>query len=230
MTRTQEYEEAVSVLSYDYAITIDGDVDDECDLHGYTWRSGASKIVILMDNYVLKTSFTYEQDEDEPYLDEEYTPNYNECPDYANMEYLLYQEAVARGIGYMFCKTEQCNDKVYKQEKVDLTCEQYEYDEADFDVEDYANAYCLSIFDGTAHQMEECLAAHELTDLKKYVKCGAMPYILAEWNKEELHKLLDFCRDYDINDIHNNNIGWLNGELKIFDFCGFNSNTQNLLN
>ena len=58
---------------------------------------------------------------------------------------------------------------------------------------------------------------------------GAIRILMMHHSVEELTKLENFLYDYDINDLHNCNMGIFNGELKIFDFSGFGSDTSEIL-
>lgn len=54
--------------------------------------------------------------------------------------------------------------------------------------------------------------------------CAYVEYLFPfYYNKEEVSKLLDFIYRYDINDLHNENIGYINGMLVLTDYSGFKS-------
>ena len=44
---------------------------------------------------------------------------------------------------------------------------------------------------------------------------------LHECGKEEFYSLSDFCSEYEINDLHRGNVGYLDGHIVILDYAGY---------
>ena len=221
MTRTMDYDLAVELLSEPYSLDWEGDLDinDKTALSesGFEWHYGASKVVIVLEDCVLKTSISLKET-----LDEDF--EYEDLPDFARMEYRYYNRAREEGIDKFFCYTVSCGSGVYEQEKVDIIAGDYEDEDTEIDADWYFEYYGIELYSGTEHQMKEFLYAYNLDDMEDYVRPSALRYILGAWSVEDVRKLYNFCKKYNINDIHRNNIGWVKGELKIFDFCGYHFN------
>lgn len=237
ITYTKDFADILAILTNnDFHVLKDGDeLYESFLLDDYHWEEGASKVVVCLDNCVLKRSYsgsyTYEDDEE---TGEEIVYDEEEFPDYAKTEWLVYQAAAQYGIQHLFAHTIQINDKVYAQERVDFTADQYENSSC-IEHEDYLDGV---YFDGDSYppyipggyrRLEELCKANKLGDFNARIRPSALNYILAAWSPEDLRQLSKFLKEYDINDIHTANIGWINGELKIFDFCGFKTNTSKLV-
>ena len=124
---------------------------------------------------------------------------------------------------------------MYKQEKVDLSVEDYaEHDKLMPVGYRYYSTY--------GHQQQippqfvlDCEGLHAyckqngLKDLIGRIKPDVLGYFLATYSQKELEKLQVFLKEYDINDIRAGNCGWIDGKLKIFDFCGFKTETEKIL-
>lgn len=217
------YDLAFELLSEPYTLNSEGEVDEmdryQLDNSGLKWCYGASKVVIVLDECVLKTSFSLQ----EIYEDECDDFEYEDLPDFAALEYRLYNRAREEGITKFFCQTSSLGFGVYEQEKIDFSASEYENGGIDIDVDEYCDYYGVEPYSGTTHQMKEYIKANGLDGIEEFIKMSALPYVLGAWSIPDLRKLYNFCKKYDINDIHNGNIGWVNGELKIFDFCGYHS-------
>lgn len=45
--------------------------------------------------------------------------------------------------------------------------------------------------------------------------------LLRDWGKEKMERLNELCIDWDINDLHGGNVGYLGGKLVIIDYAGY---------
>lgn len=221
----EKYRDIVNVLSED-VYTYCGDeglIYDECPFDDFEWYTGASKVCIVRGNYAFKTSFSgyafdYDMDSSDWY-DETRFEKWD--IDYCAMEYELYQRACVAGLGKFFCKMFKLNDKVYAQER----CEEvFDYFISFVDEEDLYPHDNSSYNDFTS--ILDCAG---LYNLRVKIGVDAMRYLVYQASLDELCKLQDFFCSYDVNDLHKGNFGWFNGKLKFFDFCGYNSNTNEKL-
>lgn len=230
MTTTDTlYQEAINTLDvtfhYDDST---GTVyeEDYLDYSDFGYQCGASKVVIILDDCVLKTSYggIVEEDEDG---DEVFV---EEFPDYAKMEYEIYMAAKTEGLEYFFAKTEEVYSHIYEQPKVDATVDDYRYNDDDLPKHYFngkSKAPYLDIKD-TDKLLDYC-KKNGLAGLQLRIKFDVIRYFLATYSFPELQKLHKFLIKYDINDISASNCGWINGKLVIFDFCGFKTSTEEIL-
>lgn len=228
------YQEALNTLNvtFHYVDSTDGVYEEDyLDYSDFSYQCGASKVVIILDDCVLKTSYggIVEEDADgDEVLVEEF-------PDYARMEYEIYMAAKAEGLEYFFAKTEKVSSYIYEQPKVDATVNDYRYG-YDYDDDDdlpkhYFNgkskAPYLNIKD-TDKLLDYC-KKNGLAGLQSRIKLDVIRYFLASYSFPELQRLHKFLIKYDINDIRAGNCGWIDGKLVIFDFCGFKTSTEEIL-
>ena len=200
--------------------------EDYLDYSDFGYQCGASKVVIILDDCVLKTSYggIVEEDEDG---DEILVEGF---PDYARMEYEIYMAAKAGGLEYFFAKTEEVSSHIYEQPKVDATVNDYRYNDDDLPKR-YFNgknkAPYLNIKD-TDKLLDYC-KKNGLAGLQSRIKLDVIRYFLAAYSFPELQRLHKFLIKYDINDIRAGNCGWIDGKLVIFDFFGFKTSTEEIL-
>lgn len=228
-----DYDEAVDILSEVFHYDEDADTAHESEIlddSDFEWHTGASKVVIVLEDCVLKTSYSgiswYNEETCEYEMTEEFS-------DYAKMEYQLYQAAKDVGVDYFFAETEEVTPVIYKQEKVDFTVSNY------MDEENIPAGYkfhgAYSIQPSPPQFVLNCEGLHNycrkngLKDLVGRIKPDVLGYFLATYSQEKLENLQIFLKEYDINDIRAGNCGWIKGELKIFDFCGFKTETEKIL-
>lgn len=234
---SESFKDALDVLTYNsfhiYDHTDELFETEILDNFDFDWHEGASKVVICINGYVLKKSYDgicWDGDKDEGEDDIVYDDV--PFPDYARTEYLVYQAAKEYGIQHLFAETIQINDRVYAQERIDFSADEYENDK----IED--NIYNDAYFDGDAfppyvpggfNRLSEMCKVNKLGDFSGRIRPAALGYFMGALSPEEMRALSRFLKDYDINDIHTGNIGWIDGQLKIFDFCGFKSNTEKII-
>ena len=223
------YQEALNTLTTGFHYNDStGGVHEEgyLDYSDFDYQYGASKVVIILDDCVLKTSYSGIAEEDEN-GDEVLV---NGFPDYAKMEYEIYMAAIAGRLEYFFARTEEVCSHIYEQPKVDVTVNNYHYDDDDLP-KHYFNgknkAPYLNIKD-TDKLLDYC-QRNGLAGLQSRIRLDVIRYFLAAYSFPELQRLHEFLIKYDINDIRAGNCGWINGKLVIFDFCGFKTSTEEIL-
>ena len=229
-----DYDEAIDVLSEVFHYDEDnGTVYEEgvLDDSDFEWYCGASKVVIILEDCVLKTSYSGLSWYNEETCDDEMTDDFS---DYAKMEFQLYQAAKDLNIDYFFAETEEVAPAIYEQEKVDLSVEEYtEHDKVmpiGYQYHSvYGNQQIPPRFVLNCGGLHSYCRHNGLKDLVGRIKPDVLGYFLAAYSQEELENLQVFLKEYDINDIRAGNCGWIDGHLKIFDFCGFKTETEKIL-
>lgn len=185
-----------------------------------SYYSGASKVCFIFHDFVLKMGFAGEACEveenenlvlrkEEKYLSYDCVGSKYEF-DSMEIEYDLYCEAKRRGLEYFFAETERVSDNLYVQERAD--CSLNESDE-------------LYEWGSDASCNEAIIAEYNLGYLFNLVGSTVFSLFLDKYTEEELSKLSAFLEEFEINDLHEGNIGFFGEELKLFDFCGYETNT-----
>ena len=223
------YQEALDILAtaFHYDDSTGGVYEEDyLDYSDFGYQCGASKVVLILDDCVLKTSYSGIVEEDEDGDD----VLVNGFSNYAKMEYEIYMAAKAEGLEYFFTKTEEVCPNIYEQPKVDATVSDYRYNDDDLPKR-YFNgrnkAPHLNIKD-TDKLLDYC-KRNGLAGLQSRIKLDVIRYFLAAYSFPELQRLHKFLIKYDINDIRAGNCGWIDGKLVIFDFCGFKTSTEEIL-
>ena len=223
------YQEALNTLNvtFHYDDSTGGVYEEDyLDCSDFGYQCGASKVVIILDDCVLKTSYggIVEEDEDgNEVLVEGF-------PDYAKMEYEIYMAAKAEGLEYFFAKTEEVSSHIYEQPRVDATVDDYRDNDDDLPKRYFngkSEAPYLNIKD-TDKLLDYC-QRNGLAGIQSRIKLDVIRFFLAVYSFPELQKLHKFLIKYDINDIRAGNCGWIDGKLVIFDFCGFKTSTKEIL-
>ena len=200
-------------------------LNKECDI-----ANGVSKVVIIPCNsaYVIKTPLfgswyypeEYDEENDEYYIDyenpyfDEYTGAYYEdaeidCSNYCELEEYLYNFAVENGVSDMFAKTEffgraKCGRPVYISEK----CKGFHW--GDRKPSDASKTLVKDKRDSRTpgwSRMDSMITALFVDD----------------YGVERAEKLFQFLSDFDISDLHSNNvmISEKTGKIVITDYSGF---------
>lgn len=228
-----DFETAVDILSephYTYA-SMEGELYNDAPFedNDFEYHTGVSKVVIVLEDCVVKTAFSgyvEEYDEnDEPYED----PYFDDfAGDDCKTEYNVYLRAVEAGLGDLFAKIEPTYATgVYKQEKCIITLSDYfsgYYDEDEI-------PYTIK---GSERFKKGGLALYcEENGLEELGKRTRLSYTLAalidNFDADTLYRLQDFLVRYDINDLHGSNAGiFEGGVIKLFDYCGYESETGSL--
>ena len=203
----------------------DAGLDEECDI-----ANGVSKVVIIPRSsaYVIKTPLFgswyypegYDEENDEYYTDydnaqfDEYTGAYYgdaeiDHSNYCELEEYLYNFTVENGVSDMFAKTEffgyakdgrpvyiseKCRDLYFSEEEPSAASKTF--------VEDKRNSKTPGWF-----QMNANITA----------------LFVDHYGKERAEKLFQFIFDFDISDLHNENvmISEKTGKIVITDYSGF---------
>lgn len=175
--------------------------------------AGATKIVFIWDDFdfVIKIPFYgkgyYEEAYEKPQLKgiEEFGNSFcNEEPwNYCAAEEQVYRAAYEKDLEYFFCGTQYIcsigDIKFYASEKMD---EEFFYDYSKKPSEEsYNKAYFSPYY----------------VDMND--NCAAM--LFEQNDKEEVYKLQQFLRSWNLNDFHCGNFGYINNHLRIIDYSGF---------
>ena len=202
-------------------------LNKECDI-----ANGVSKVVIIPRNsaYVIKTplfgSWYYPEEYDEendkyytdyenPYFDE-YTGAYYEdaeidCSNYCELEEYLYNFTVENGVSDMFAKTEffgyaKNGRPIYISEK----CKNFSWSDRE-----PSNASKTLVRD----KIENCTPGWSRMD------SPITALFVDDYGVERAAKLFQFLSDFNITDLHSNNvmISEKTGKIVITDYSGFSS-------
>lgn len=205
----------------------------EADCLDFDWAHGVTKGVIIPfdSNFVIKLPFYGAEDcvgyedglEDYEEIQARYGDNWSDrvaifevCPfngawsndgwDYCEAEARIYKEAVNEDLDFLFAKTEKigeiCGWPVYCQERAVM-----------FDDEDWESP-AESIVD-RARDLRNMDEAH----------CQTSSYwiaaLLENYDEDTYWRLCEFCQKYCIEDLHEGNIGFLDGSPILVDYSSF---------
>lgn len=178
-----------------------------CRNNEIDYACGESKICFLnlFDDIVVKIPFigsywTYRKNNNEdPYS------RYS-CEDHLAKEVKMYNDLITESeIGFLFVETKyigQLNDiKIYAQEKACPFCDTSGLRISD-EIYETAEDCAFSIV--TGEDMESIAAFYHAFGI------------------EDGDRILEELDNWDIGDIHEGNIGYINGKLCIYDYSGFN--------
>lgn len=182
----------------------------------WSWSSGVCKVCIILNDFVLKKAFIGQVTEvdwetgemfDEPVFD-------NYANDMCALEYEVYLRAVEENLGNCFAEIVPLDCDIYAQEKIDVSLEDW--------IDNPDNEDKIPDFiDGL-----ESIYSDIIFRIGKI----ALMIMLQTYGEDKVLRLQKFLIKYDINDLHTSNLGFnTDGELKIFDFCGFCSSTSERL-
>lgn len=143
---------------------------------------------------------------------------------YCEVESILYKEAVRSKVSNFFAKTEcigYVNDyPIYIQERGREYEGESEYSYQTFEEEDTTRLELKEIV--KSYCEENHIHSFEKTiyyDLPTYWTIDFYLY----YGVKELRNLLDFIRDFDISDLHDGNVGYINHIPVIIDYSSFHS-------
>lgn len=208
----------------------EGCIYEDTALDGFEWYSGITKVVIILDGFVMKKGFhgtVIDSDENGFLEPEDFIYNAWDT-NYGTLEYQVYNKAVERGVGKFFAAMEALGDEVYAQEK----CEEI--------LDDILTSEDREARGFPYFSMEEIdeiisdLAAHDIWDVEEYMTSTVIPFFYFEYSYEDFAALVEFLQNYDITDIHAGNVGYFYDEegryvLKLFDYSGFASTTSEII-
>jgi hypothetical protein len=183
----------------------------------YEAGRGATKIVLYPfdSNFVVKIPFSHDCDEVE-FLDEEGNLYYKvpvfcgaDEPngwDYCKAETLYYQKAETFGVEFAFLKTEligYVNDHpIYKQGKAEMLETREETHKKDWREVQRASNHCRS------HHLQ-CFNEYWITDFLEY------------YDEVTFNLLSEFLQRNGIHDLHEGNLGYVDGVPVIVDYGGY---------
>lgn len=193
-------------LFFDSAVYLDNAL-------GSAWASGLTKVVALCDSYVLKTPIMGSAWRDDDGWETEIDGDLDLC----ETEVEIYQLAKAAGLEHFFAETIHIEDRIYMQEKIDETFydnDHYEWLDGVYkDMEyDEVRTFCY---------------ANDLSYLFNHSETCAIRAFLCLYELEELIKLNEFLKKFNIRDLHEFNIGWIGHDLKFIDFSGVDESVNN---
>lgn len=215
---------------WDDALLESGSLDDFIFRHsGTDWGKGATKVCIIFKGFVLKSGYSnvhvYKSNDDDcsenDNWDEEYTSyDWDDC-DYCNVESRVYEAAIKAGVARFFAPTFRVgNTNVYIQPR----CEQ-----------ETAYTNWMPYFDKDCKcRYEQRFGFEAFNELRYNLGLECVPravfsYWLDTTSYMQLKALGEFLDKHCINDLHNHNIGWFDGEVKLFDYSGYHSGTEDTL-
>ena len=180
------------------------------------YDSGATKLVLWIpnfDEYVVKIPFTgvYEEDwieEDEEYVwkgdYQEYFGAYDGW-DYCYVETSLYADAVREGVDQFFLETSLLGH--IKGHPIYIQPQAMEFYEVphkiSFEEKQESNKIC-----------RECRVSLKPEWVLDAIKCYGL---------SQVKKLFAFINEYQIEDLHGNNLGYYKDKPVIIDYAGFNN-------
>lgn len=181
----------------------------QMDNVNFNYRTGVSKFVFLFPDtdFVIKLPFNGEH-----YGDEfcEFCNGWDCSWDYCKTEEELYKLAEAAGVEECFAKTvaigEIDNFTIYSQERAVIWGDIH--DDEDYDEEKIKSTKekCYS-----HNRRYYCFHEYWLSDCLDY------------YGDVIFEKFMNFIEDNGIDDLHSNNLGYINGRPVVVDYAGFES-------
>jgi hypothetical protein len=179
-------------------------------------NEGATKFVLMPfhASYVIKIPFSGDYRDgygEDGYCEFEYgndDDNWN-CWDYCHAEILLLQSAKEYQVEEIFCQEEMIgqiqNFPIYIQEVAEV------YDESER---------------SSSVTQEEIDFAEEQCEINNYYFkdsiMGWVADVINYYGEEKFEDLVEFIKDYDIEDLHMGNVGYIGSRPVIIDFASFN--------
>jgi hypothetical protein len=192
------YTELENIINdeYLYEDSFLNDMEDN-GIEFYAIYTGASKGVIIPfanSDYVIKIPFNYDDYSNEYY-------DYNYC----DLEYENYKRAIEYGVADFFAEIKPLINidgfTIYVQTRVAQglwnSNKKYQFEEAKKKIND--------IYGDVESDCPTCTIA----------------LLIDNYGELKVLDFLIFISEHDINDLTDNNIGLLNGDIKILDYSGF---------
>ena len=124
-----------------------------------------------------------------------------------------YQKALEKGIGFLFPKTEILYEekefRVIIQEKVDTT-----YADMEREALKKLRHQCRTVSTSFVYKVQENIYKDRTPD--DWIKA-----LVCIYGKKITRKFEEFTHEQKINDLHGNNVGFLNGKPVVLDFSGY---------
>ena len=195
----ENYEELEAIINDEYLY--EGSFIEDIEYNNieyYAIYTGASKGVIIpyeLSDYVIKIPFNYDD-----YSDRNY--DYNYC----DLEYENYLKAIEYGVADFFAEIKPLINidgfTIYAQARVVQglwnSNKKYQFEDAKKKISD--------IYGGDVNS--ECPTCTIALLIDNYGELKVLDFLI-------------FISEYEINDLTDNNIGLLNGNIKILDYSGF---------
>ena len=169
---------------------------------------GATRVCIVFKKLVLKKNFSGKICFDDELDDFDIDNPFEYETDYCKIEGRVYQEAVKEGLEEFFAEIQEISDGVYAQptcEKTIYNCDYYK---------DFGKMYSKEVHDYLNYIFNYKIPTEVLNYWARTKRIG------------KLRKLAEFIKAHEINDLHRENMGWFGDEIKLFDYCGFDSKTE----
>lgn len=192
----------------------------------WCYDSGATKLVFIFKElgFVLKVPFnTSSEDSYQPYYDEdgneldegEYcsfpftgSPSTLRDWDYCHAEIELYSHARENNVA----------DYLGLIEELDAQVDEYPI---------YVQPYFTIFYDKDTEDFKDIEDEEYWTHIKNQFNYGLDPKWVRDfvktWGDKAYNDLVEFCEDFDITDLHRNNIGYCGDKPIILDYAGFYS-------
>ena len=227
----EEFNDAVDVLAKNVFHTYNDDESilfEDGIVSDYDWANGVTKVCIIFPEGVLKTTISGNAcDYDYDTGDYKEEPDYDEWDDdWCEVEYNVYQAAVEAGLGKFFAETIKVCESVYFQERC-LTLMRHCF----YNHEVYERFYVEDDDEtGLSIELDAFIDEYKLYELEEKVGTETIALFATVYTGDELYALQKFLHEFDINDLHQSNMGrFADGTYKLFDFCGFCSTTPTKL-
>lgn len=192
----------------------------------FGYNTGASKLVLIFDykNFVLKIPFMgYDSEDYDQWEIEDYGEDYEYSSycrfaeadsengwDYCEMEAKLYEEAKTYGVSVFFLETK----KIFEVNGFPIYIQPFMSGDLDSDYE----------WDDTKSSVSNMNITRKITRDQFVLNMSAhwASKAVSQYGLKKFKKLLNFIEDFDIEDLHSSNIGYMkNGNCRIIDYCGF---------
>lgn len=128
--------------------------------------------------------------------------------DYCALEEKYYKEAVAHCVQEAFAETFCIGDYILEDSK----CKIYLMVRADTDEEEIMSYSSSSSYDSdssTSSYYDSCINEEVVNCLCNFFSC------------EFIDRVIGFCEEFLINDVHDSNVGFCNGRPLIIDYSGY---------
>lgn len=207
-----------------------GEEVEDWENHMYYWRSGASKFVILIEDFdlVVKIPFAGRDQEiwnyeKECYECEEFSyfegaKDEKDGWDYCAVEYNIYKAAEAEGLNACFAAVDvlETNLKypVYMQEKA-VSFSDYYYDEESDHYSEDESKYTDEQLKATCEKCKE----NKINNFNNLWLTDFIQY----YGVDIFIKFSQFIRAKNINDLHDGNIGYIGNRPVLIDYSGWNN-------
>lgn len=183
----------------DIKFDMESNYHDILSNEGWNIYYGASKFVLInhKKDFVIKFSTT-------------------EYKNYVRAEAVIYKEAIKRGLDMLFPETELVpGTDIVLQRKVDFSVS-YAPNEFFRKICRQTQTVNTEIIDDMRHDILMAQRVNERT-----VNFRWLSLIVVLYGKKKIRELVQLIEDFDINDLHEDNIGFLNGRPVFLDFSGF---------